>query len=200
MVFLEFIENYSVEEDLSVPQSRFESDPRLVLTVPALDELWAQLGEQSSRFGCRSRSVAESSSKARRHGTESPSSCRIQSHRIIPLVLQEWSRASTRDIRHSASSRPCSQSMTLIENPRQGMAMGKPQVLVNRNRAARNRWRLKALLDPDGRPVKNNFLIVRPKDSRAPALFLWAILNSPIANAFVARDTMKRDKRGERAG
>jgi hypothetical protein len=81
----------------------------------------------------------------------------------------------------------------LIENPRQGMATGRPQVLVNRNRAARNRWRLKGMLDPDGRPVKNNFLIVRPRDSRAPALFLWAILNSPITNAFVARDTMKRD-------
>jgi hypothetical protein len=186
-----FIENYSVEEDLSVPQSRFESDPRLVLTVPALDELWAHLDNNP-----RVSDVAEIGRGIEFKGKEA--------RNAVPVVLAHpklpdypagfagMARAS-QEIFATPPLRGLAAKDDLIENPRQGMAVGRPQVLVNRNRAARNRWRLKALLDPDGRPVKNNFLIVRPEDSRAPALFLWAILNSPIANAFVARDTMKRD-------
>jgi hypothetical protein len=186
-----FIENYSVDEDLSVPQSRFQLDPNLTLTVPALDELWAHLENNPhiSDIAAVGRGIEFKGKKARNG---------------VPVVLPHpkppdypsgfagMARA-TQEVCGTPPLRGLAAKADLIENPRQGMATGKPQVLVNRNRTARNRWRLKALLDPDGRPVKNNFLIVRPKDSRVPALFLWAILNSPITNAFVARDTMKRD-------
>jgi len=46
-----------------------------------------------------------------------------------------------------------------------------------------------------GKPAKNNFLTVRSQRADVPPLFLWALLNSPIANAFMARDTMQRDNR-----
>lgn len=186
-----FMENYSVEEDLSVPQSRFQLDPSLTLTLPALDGLWAHLDSNPhiSDIAAVGRGIEFKGEKERN---------------AVPVVLPNPKPPdypagfagmvrTTQEIFSTPPLRGLAAKAELIQNPRQGMASGKPQVLVNRNRAARNRWRLKALLDPDGRPVKNNFLTVRPKDSSAPALFLWAILNSPIANAFVARDTMKRD-------
>ena len=186
-----FKENYSVEEDLSVPQSRFQLNPDHVLIVPALDEVWIYLdgNPRISDVATVGRGIEFKSKEVRD---------------AIPVVLPHPKPPdypagyagmvrATQEIFSTPPLRGLAAKAELIENPRQGMATGTPQVLVNRNRAARNRWRLKALLDPDGRAAKNNFLTVRPKDSRAPALFLWAILNSPIANAFVARDTMKRD-------
>jgi hypothetical protein len=180
-----------VEEDRSAPQSRFQLDPHLALTVPTLDELWAHLESNAriSDVAAVGRGI-EFKSKEARSG--------------VPVVLPHpkppdypagfaGMARGTQEVFATPPLRGLTAKADLIENPRQGMATGRPQVLVNRNRAARNRWRLKAMLDPDGRRVKNNLLVVRPKDSRASALFLWAILNSPIANAFVARDTMKRD-------
>jgi hypothetical protein len=186
-----FIENYSVEEDLSVSQSRFQSDPRLVLSVPALDELWAHLegNPRISDIADVGRGIEFKSKEAR---DRVPVVLAHPSLPDYPPGFAGMARA-TQEIFAAPPLCGLATKVNLIENPRQGMTTGKPQVLVNRNRAARNRWRLKALLDPDGRPVKNNFLIVRPKDPRVPALFLWAVLNSPVANAFVARDTMKRD-------
>ncbi len=186
-----FIENYSVEEDLAVPQSRLQSNPGLVFTVPALDELWTYL-ESNPRLwdvAIVGRGI-EFKGKEARNGV--PVVLPHPKPPGYPAGFAGMARA-TQEIFTTPPLRGLAVKADLIENPRQGMATGQPQVLVNRNRAARNRWRLKAMLDPDGRAVKNNFLTVRPKDSRVPALFLWALLNSPIANAFVARDTMKRD-------
>jgi len=36
-----------------------------------------------------------------------------------------------------------------------------------------------------GRPVKNNFNVVLPKDVNVPLEYIWALINSPLANAFV---------------
>lgn len=186
-----FIENYSVEEDLSVPQSRFQSDPQLVLSVPTLDELWAYL-EGNPRIA----DVADVGRGIEFKGEEARNGVPVDLPHPrppdYPPGFAGMARA-TQEIFATPPLRGLAAKVALIENPRQGMATDRPQVLVNRNRATRNRWRLKALLDPDGRPVKNNFLIVRSKDSKVPALFLWAVLNSPVPNAFVARDTMKRD-------
>jgi len=187
----EFIKNYSVQEDLSVPQARLQLNPGLALTVPALDELWARLDSNPriADVATVGRGIEFKSKKAR-NGVPV-----VLPHPKLPDYPPGFAGVArtTQEIFTTPPICGLAVKPDLIENPRQGLATGKPQVLVNRNRAARNRWRLKALLDPDGRPVKNNFLIVRPKDSRVSALFLWAILNSPVANAFVARDTMKRD-------
>jgi hypothetical protein len=186
-----FVESYSAQEDLSTSQSRFQLDPRFVLSVPVLDELWIHLDHNLhlSDVAVVGRGI-EFKSKRARNGTPV-----VLSHPRPPDYPAGFAgiARATQDIFTTPPLCGLAVKPELIENPRQGMPEGKAQVLVNRNRAARSRWRLKALLDPDGRPVKNNFLIVRPKDPRMPALVLWAILNSPIANAFIARDTMKRD-------
>ena len=49
-------------------------------------------------------------------------------------------------------------------------------------RVSRGPWRLKAFVDRCGRPVASAFLPVRPRE--ISLVVLWALLNSPIANAY----------------
>jgi len=70
---------------------------------------------------------------------------------------------------------------------------GVPQLLVNYAPAGRDRWRLRVLLDWRGLAATRRFLVVRMKGAEVPLPFIWAILNSPIGNAFVASHCGKQD-------
>jgi hypothetical protein len=75
-----------------------------------------------------------------------------------------------------------------------GAPIDDSQVLLNYARVSRGPWRLKALIDRDGHAVTNRFITVRRRDKAMPDQFLWALLNSPLANAFAfAHFLMKRD-------
>jgi hypothetical protein len=74
-----------------------------------------------------------------------------------------------------------------------GMPCGKPQVLLNYARVSRDPWRLKATLDETGLALTSRFSAVRPKAAGISALYLWGLLNSPVANAFSYCHTFKRD-------
>ncbi|MCH9003194.1 MAG: N-6 DNA methylase, partial [Planctomycetes bacterium] len=81
---------------------------------------------------------------------------------------------------------------TPIQAWRSGKHTGKPQVLVNYVRVMRGPWRMKALLDPNGHAVLNTYSTVRPRKGAAEITFLWALLNSPMANAYVHCHTFRR--------
>lgn len=66
-----------------------------------------------------------------------------------------------------------------------------PQVVLNHVRAGRRQWRLKPFIDTDGCPVTSNFLVFRPK-KELPLSVLWAILMSPVANAYAFAVTSKK--------
>jgi hypothetical protein len=72
----------------------------------------------------------------------------------------------------------------VIDRPRNGTTTDVPQILLNYARVSRGPWRLKALIDQVGRPASSNFITVRPRTSRYSLPVLWAILNSPVANAY----------------
>src|SRR6202034_3441904 len=65
--------------------------------------------------------------------------------------------------------------------------------VLNYAPSSRGPWGLKALLDPKGHPVSSRFIAVRPNAGPYSILVLWAILNSPVANAFVFSHLGKRD-------
>ena len=73
-----------------------------------------------------------------------------------------------------------------------GLPSTKPQVLLNYAPVSREAWRLKAVLDQKGLAATNRFIAVRPK-ANVNAIYLWAVLNSPIANAFAYCFLGKRD-------
>ncbi len=84
-------------------------------------------------------------------------------------------------------------SPAVIRRKHWGTDTGNPQVLLNYARVSRDPWRLKAWIDKRGHPVTSNFLVVRPKDiAEWPLECVWALLNSPYANAFVYSHSMER--------
>lgn len=79
-----------------------------------------------------------------------------------------------------------------IRSRRRGTNTGIPQVLLNYAPVSRGPWRLKALIDKEGHPVTSSFIVVRPKIMEWSLEVLWAILNSPLANAYAYCHGTKR--------
>jgi type I restriction-modification system DNA methylase subunit len=80
----------------------------------------------------------------------------------------------------------------IIEWPMEGVSRGQPQVLLNKARVSRSEWRHKAFIDSVGHPFTHRFIVFRPKQFCALEL-LWALCNSPYANAYTYTDSGKRD-------
>src|SRR5690606_19097623 len=70
---------------------------------------------------------------------------------------------------------------------------GHSQILLNYARVSRGPWRLKALIDKSGHPVNSRFLVFRSKSSYPSLRVLWAVCNSPVANAYAYCHSTKRD-------
>lgn len=81
----------------------------------------------------------------------------------------------------------------MIRRAVSGTVTGVSQVLLNYAPSSRGPWRLKALLDIKGYPVSSRFITVRSKANTHSVLALWALLNSPVANAYVFSHLGKRD-------
>ena len=64
---------------------------------------------------------------------------------------------------------------------------------IGRQRPGGEPWRLKALIDREGRPVTSRFLVFRITNSAWSLGALWAVLNGPLANAFIYAHTTDRD-------
>jgi hypothetical protein len=80
-----------------------------------------------------------------------------------------------------------------IRRPVGGTTVGIPQVVMNYAPVDRDAWRLKAFIDPIGRPATSRMLLIRPKSEGVSLACLWAICNSPITNAYTFALGSKRD-------
>lgn len=80
----------------------------------------------------------------------------------------------------------------VIRRPMWGAQTGNPQILMNYARVGGGPWRIKALIDRHGHPVTSAFLAFRIKDENWSLFSLWAVLNSPLANAYVYCNSMER--------
>jgi hypothetical protein len=88
-------------------------------------------------------------------------------------------------------------SQEVIRRPLCGTSKNIPQIMLNRIRVSGdNPWRLKAWIDRHGYPCSHNFLVVRP-DDKSLLEFFWALLNSPLVNAFVFCHSMREDNKVE---
>ncbi len=88
-------------------------------------------------------------------------------------------------------------SKEVIRRPLCGTSKNIPQIVLNRIRVSGdNPWRLKAWIDRRGYPCSHNFLVVRPNDTSLLDFF-WALLNSPLVNAFVFCHSIREDNKVE---
>jgi hypothetical protein len=69
----------------------------------------------------------------------------------------------------------------------------KPKAILNKSARSRGAWRIAAFPDSEGVTCYQTFIGVWPKSDRFDEWLLSAILNSPVANAFVATREGKTD-------
>jgi hypothetical protein len=84
-------------------------------------------------------------------------------------------------------------SPSVVDRAVAGLPTKKPQVILNYGRVSRTAWRLKAILDEEGHAITSRFIALRPTKPEVSVLYLWAILNSPVANAYAFCHSAKRD-------
>ena len=170
---------FSSEERVNV--ARFETSTTADLRVPDCDAVWRFLSDYprlssvaraGQGFSFRGRDLpngAETLSKVRRPGYKP---CFVTSRGDPPIFgtpERQWMNPDP----------------AVIQAPRMGLDGRPGQIIVNHARVSRNQWSMKAWLDQEGIAVKGNFLVVRPTTSGVPGVLIWALLNGPLANAYV---------------
>ncbi|MCK5617598.1 N-6 DNA methylase, partial [Candidatus Pacearchaeota archaeon] len=87
-------------------------------------------------------------------------------------------------------------SREVIRRPLSGTSKGVPQIILNSIRASNTPWRLKGWIDNQGYHFNPSFSVIRPI-SQLPLEYLWALINSPFANAFVYCHSMEKHNKVE---
>jgi hypothetical protein len=184
----QFRSDYTASTTRIVRQSRFLADTSLSLRLPELEEVWSALADNPTLAA-----VASVGQGLTYRGADLPSGSTTYSEEEFEggrrgfvlfdrgLQLHELPKMFWMNLDPAA-----------ILRSRSGTTVGVPQVLLNYARVSRGPWRLKALIDKLGHPVTSRFIPVRPASSYSIET-LWAILNSPVANAYVYSHLGKRD-------
>jgi len=187
----EFSRRYKASSEMTVTRERLLAAEDASLLVPELDDLWqslavmnrlaefADVGKGFDHVGDKDLSLPKGTVKV----SESPR----------PRLVPGFAIWSEEQLTHRLP-RPIWLNLapSVIQSPRRGTTIGVPQVVLNYARVSREAWRLKALIDEEGHPVNSNFSVARPRSNRLPLMVLWAILNSPLANAYAYCHSSKR--------
>lgn len=187
----QFSRGYRASSEMTVTRERLLAAEDASLLVPELDDLWqslavmkrlaefADVGKGFDHVGDDDLSLPKGTVKV----SESPR----------PKLAPGFAIWSEEQLTHRLP-RPMWLNLapSVIQSPRRGTTIGVPQVVLNYARVSREAWRLKALIDEEGHPVNSNFSVARPRSYRLPLTILWAILNSPLANAYTYCHSSKR--------
>jgi len=185
----QFRSDYTASTTRTVRQSRFSADTSFSIRLPDLEEVWCAFADNPIISD-----VASVGQGLTYRGADLPPDSTTYSedefaggHRgfvhfsrglkLHELPKEYWMNLDPR----------------VIWYPRSGAAVGNPQVLLNYARVSRGPWRLKGLIDKHGHPVTSRFIPVRPMTPSYSIETLWAILNSPVANAYAYSHLGKRD-------
>lgn len=164
-----------------VDQSRFSAARHLDLRVPELEDVWEWCRQQGcSKLGM----VADVGLGLIYLGRDLPPGARTYSADRFPGAVRGFVHFDCEYLHETPTAYWLNLSDDVLLRSRAGTTTGIPQVLLNYARVSRGPWRLKALIDREGHAVSSNFIVIRPTASAWPLEFLWAVMNSPIANGF----------------
>jgi hypothetical protein len=183
-----FEERLEASAESRVPQSSFLLTPGVSLKLPDLPDVWEylsslpHLGERVSvQKGFEFKSRIELKGREVESSKKRPDWRRAVLRAADEYPIWELPRVSWIDY-----------SPATLRERGGGAKPGHPQVLVNYAPASRKPWRLKAVIDSEGLAVASRFLVFRPRLPSPSLEVLWAILNSPMANAFAFSVSGKR--------
>ena len=182
-----FRQDYQATLDLSLRQSRFQAT--CDLRVPDLEAVWNYC-DKWTRLG----ELAEIGQGFTFKGKDLPKGTVTSSDRKFADTERGFLKFPSGICLHELPSETwLNLNDDVILAARHGITKGVPQLILNEAPTSRGPWRLKALIDTIGHPVTGRFNVVRPSDSqRTPLLFLWALCNSPVANAYAFSYSGKR--------
>ncbi len=180
---------YETTTSEQVTQSKLENRENFSLRVSDLSAVWQLLSGNPSLSD-----VARLGQGFVFHGTDLPSGSITYSERRFPEAVRGFVQFGRGLMLHSQPKLHwVNLHSSVIRRPQSGTETGTAQVLLNYAPAHRGAWRLKALLDRSGHAVTSRFIPVRPTSKHYSIEVLWALLNSPVANAYAFSHLGKRD-------
>jgi hypothetical protein len=186
-----FKEDYRFTTNRTLPQDHLAEQPGCVLWVPELEEeLWEWLREFPTL-----ESIATMGQGVRYKNEEGrPEGATTVSSKPFPGAVEGYafSRGNWFIHEHPPVSFFNLDIQGLFHRQGSGTTTRIPQVIFNYQSVSRGAWRLKPFIDVEGRPVKGNLLTARPRGDATPLEYLWALLCSPLANAYVYTHSLKR--------
>lgn len=183
-----FASGYVPDSEADIPLVEFQASPDKALRSPDLPQVWAAL-----RSNPRLSSVADVGQGFSFARKGLVAEARRLGNRKVPDAVHAIIDGHTDiNIWEVPTAIWLSPKGTPVGTWRSGNFTGAEQVLVNYVRAMRGPWRIKAFLDREGRAAINTYNTVRSKPGGPPAVFIWALLNSPVANAFAYCNTMQK--------
>ena len=191
-----FKENYK-GRDTQVFQSKFTESPIFDLRVRELDDVWSYCEANFPTItsiaevgrGIEFKDVEKSTSRIK---FEDAKQGFVKFQKTIPGPKGQRKKADIK-ITELPDLYWMDLSGKAIANQRYGMPTGQCRILLNYARISNTPWRLEALIDKKGRAISNRFLAVRTKSVEWDIRIIFAILNSPLSNAFVYCNSMERD-------
>ena len=170
-----------MSSEASIPQLRFQKTDDVELRVADLEPLW----DFCSRLRFLA-DVADVGQGFTHKGETLPVGSITQSPQKFPKAVKGFGRFEKKLMIHEWPIETwLNIEPEVVRRSGHGTATGIPQVIFNEARSSRGPWRLKALIDQSGHAVTGRFNVARPTTSESVSVeVLWAILNSPIGNAF----------------
>ena len=187
-----FKSDYAATSDIVIPQSRFAESEAADLRVPDLDEIWSLLsnlpklgdsveigqgfsfvGQDQPSYPRGQKRTSKTPKKGFVEGFENLGKG-IMTHELPPTVFLNL-------------------SPEIVRVALAGTTTGVAQVILNEAPRQRGPWCVVAMNDEVGRPATTRFTLMRPQGQVLSRLVLWALINSPVSNAFAFAHSTKRD-------
>jgi len=185
-----FKRTFAVSAGQHIAQSRFSGEVGWSMRIPDLDEVWRWCSA-APRLSSLARVAKGLDYKGR--DTDLPAGATTVSEERFAGAIRGFARWD-RDIQIHEQPQEVWMNLdpAVIGTPRSGTTTGVPQVLLNYHPVSRGPWRLVGVLDEQGHPVTSSYVTVRPVSNDCPLELLWALYNSPVANAFMYAHALKR--------
>lgn len=186
----QFCEKYEAQ-DQNIPQTQFKKSSTYVLKVIELSDIW----DYCINYYPKLESIAEGGQGLIYKGKDDlPKGAKTYDKKKFAEAVRGYALFNEDIKLHGLPDKYwLNLSTDVIRRPLWGTETGKAQIIMNYAPVSEGPWRLKAIIDGKGRPTTGRFLIFRLKDNNWSLNALWAILNSPLANAFIYAHTTDRD-------
>lgn len=185
--------HHRVTREDNVPQSYFNDKKQGRFIVPLLREIWERL----EGYTCLDKMVDISIGVQYKPKLEREKLSEIIRDEPFPgskpgisNVTQGFMQFVAEDTNYMSTDR---QYRRFETSTAWDLPWDKPKVIVPASRMSRGPWRYAAAIDKNGRIISRRFYIIWPKSKTFDVAMLAALLNSPIAEAYIYDHSFQKD-------